>query len=227
MGRVENWPELRSLNWKIRPIHFISICSNISAWNIQNVRTKNVPKARPWSLKPVPGAHLTLTWPGNLTCWPMNGGYLYRLPAGTCTDCQWDDCGKDGDTGIRTGVLCCTMLRKLRHELIIFLRFRIYLCNILGKAIYSEASRYIYSTWARHALLSIHSSSSLTLQCYLPWLKTGNLCKAQDVWLLNPETFAPDYNVIANVPSSTPHNTIWCHSCEVVGLIMWALRRSE
>ena len=61
---VQNWPDPRSLKWKMRNIHYVSNHSNISSLQVQNIRTKTVPTARSWSLKSVPGVHiwLHLTW---------------------------------------------------------------------------------------------------------------------------------------------------------------------
>ena len=67
MVRVKNWPNLRSLKWKIRDKHSVGIHSNVSSWMIQNIRTKTVPTVRYWSLKPVPGwtTDFDLTWCAN------------------------------------------------------------------------------------------------------------------------------------------------------------------
>ena len=76
MGRVENWHDLKSLEWRIRNTHSVGIRSNISSWNLESIRTKTVPTAR--SLIEVcfmfvclkfeagPGVHIWL-WPDLVT----------------------------------------------------------------------------------------------------------------------------------------------------------------
>ena len=47
MGEVKNWPDLVSLNWQIRDIHFVGIYVRIWSWKFQVIRTKTVSLARP------------------------------------------------------------------------------------------------------------------------------------------------------------------------------------
>ena len=66
MGGVENWPDLRSLKWKIWNIHSVSIHYNTSSWKFENIWTKTVPTTPSSSLKPVPEC----TSDFDLTWWP-------------------------------------------------------------------------------------------------------------------------------------------------------------
>ena len=64
MGWVENWPDLKSLQLKIRNMHCVRINSNISSSKFEYIRTKIVQTARSSSLKPVPvcTSDFDLTW---------------------------------------------------------------------------------------------------------------------------------------------------------------------
>ena len=80
MGRMKNWPDLtlRSQKWKILDIHSVGIYSHISPWKLEIIRTKTAPTARSfWSQSR--GAHLTLTWVGDLTFWPTGSKFARKV----------------------------------------------------------------------------------------------------------------------------------------------------
>ena len=64
MGRVKNWPDVRSLEYEIRNMHSVCIHSDTSYWKFENIQTKTVPTARSSRLKPFPErtADFDLTW---------------------------------------------------------------------------------------------------------------------------------------------------------------------
>ena len=72
-GRVENWPDLRLLKWKIRNIHSVGIHSNISFSKFEYIWTKTVPTARSSSLKLVPSCapDFDLTWWADFLTWEV------------------------------------------------------------------------------------------------------------------------------------------------------------
>ena len=83
MGRAENWPDPRSRKWKIGDIRSDSIYANISSSKFQIIPTTTVPTAQSWSRSR--GAHLSLTWLGDLTFWPRKSKFAPKV-------CYWSMC---------------------------------------------------------------------------------------------------------------------------------------
>ena len=59
MEWVQNWPDLRSLKWKLRSIHAVGIHSSISSWKFPNIRTIPQHDLEVWRRSR--GTNLTLT----------------------------------------------------------------------------------------------------------------------------------------------------------------------
>ena len=86
MGRVENWPDLRPLKWKIRNTNSVGIHPITSSSKFENIRTRTVPTARSSSLRPVPEctSDIDLTWWPDLLTWEVK----------ICTQCVFLICAQ-------------------------------------------------------------------------------------------------------------------------------------